>query len=380
MKPTYLLLHRALRNAGDFLIFERARRLIASVHPAAELLVAKAWQPLTGQLPVETIRGCQAIVVCGGPGYSDGMAERYPLGELTGGPPLVLMALGSHVVPGTDAQLAATRFDPQTRGFLDSVLARFPFLGARDRLTADLLGSNGYDRVLMTGDPAWYDLERIDAPLLAPTAITSIAITPPANPVYFRQAIELFEAVAARHHPARVTVVHHRGIQRPFVRLANAHGWQTRDITGDLAGFAVFDEHDLHLGYRVHAHLYATSRGRVSYLVAEDSRGTGVHRTLGQLGASGFDDRAASPAMGLALRHLPRLGNASRALTDRVGVAVSRLLPVPSVAEELAARLGDDLRAVFPAHVHARDVIRATLPTMRRMIENLPGDVAEAAG
>lgn len=372
MTPTYLLLHRAIRNAGDFLIFERARRLIATFRPDAELLVARAWEPLAGQLAPGAIGSSRAIVVCGGPGYANGMAGRYPLGTAGDDPPLVLLALGSNVLPGTDTQLAATTFDAETRAFLAGVTARFPFLGARDSLTAGLLEANGSTGVLMTGDPAWYDLDRIDAPLVVPDAIRSLALTPPANPAYFRQAIELFEAVVADHRPERVTVVHHRGVQLPFARLAARHGWASTDITGGLAGFATFDEHDVHVGYRVHAHLYATSRARVSYLVAEDSRGTGVHRSLGALGASGFDDRAGSPPMQALLPRLPRLGNAYRPGLDRLGLAVSRFLPLPSIAGQVSGRIGDDLRGGFPGHERARGVIRATLPTMRRMIEALP--------
>ena len=372
MNPRYLLLHRALRNAGDFLIFERARRLIAAVHPDAELIVAKAWLGLAGQVSDDVLRSCRAIVVCGGPGYGDGMAQRYPLGDVADGPPLVLLALGSFVVPGTDAQLASERFDGGTLEFLQRVRGRVPYLGARDAVTADLLRQNGLDGVLMTGDPAWYDLDAIDAPLHIPTAVAALALTPPANPAFFGQAIDLFEAIAARHRPARVTIVHHRGVQRPFARLAAGRGWSNRDITGSADGFSVYDDHDVHVGYRVHAHLYATSRGRPSYLVAEDSRGVGVHRSLGALGAVGFGQDADGRLARIAFHRLPRLANAYRPVLNRLGLPISRLLRMPGVSDELVARVDDDLARGFPGHVQAREVIRATLPTMRRMIEALP--------
>jgi hypothetical protein len=323
-------------------------------------------------VPDDVIRSCRAIVVCGGPGYGDGMAGRYPLGDVADRPPLVLLALGSFVVPGTDAQLESERFDRSTLAFLERVRGRVPYLGARDVVTADLLSQNGLDGVLMTGDPAWYDLDAIDAPLHAPSAIYSLALTPPANPAFFDQAIDLFEAIAARHQPARVTIVHHRGVQRPFARLAAARGWSNRDITGNAGEFSVYDDHDIHVGYRVHAHLYATSRGRPSYLVAEDSRGVGVHRSLGALGAVGFGQGADGVLARIAFRRLPRLANAYRPVLNRLGLPISRLLRMPRVSDELVARLDDDLAGGFPAHVQAREVIRATLPTMRRMIEALP--------
>lgn len=334
--------------------------------------MARAWQPLAEQVPGETLRRVRAIVVCGGPGYANGMAGRYPLGVGADDPPLVLLALGSHVVPGTDRQLAAFAFDEPTRRFLEDVARRVPFLGARDRLTAEILGRHGLASVLMTGDPAWYDLDRIDEPLLVPARIERVAFSPPANPAYFRQAVRLFERLERAVPGVAPTIVHHRGVQRPFADLAARRGWRSVDITGGATGFAAYDEADLHVGYRVHAHLYATSRGVVSYLVAEDSRGIGVHRTLGELGTAAFDERAAAPWMVALLEQLPRLANAHRAVLHRLGRPVGRVLPLPDVAGPLVDRLLADRAVGFPDHEQARGTIRATLPEMRRIIEALP--------
>jgi hypothetical protein len=55
-----------------------------------------------------------------------------------------------------------------------------------------------------------------------------------------------------------------------------------------------------------------------------------------------------------------------------VGIAVGRFAGVPDVADELVERIGRDAAAGFPDHEAARATIRATLPTMRQMIESLP--------
>jgi hypothetical protein len=370
----FLLLHRALRNAGDFLIFERARALISDGHPDVEQLVGKAWLPLADQFPLERVNACRAVIVCGGPGYGRGMRRLYPLAsadELR--VPVVLLALGSAVVPGTERQLAAHRFEPEDRDFLTWISERSAYLGARDALTAELLARAGFGGVLMTGDPAWYDLAAITSEPTVPQGIESLAFTPPANPVYFAQALGLLRGLVRARAGRLVTVVFHRGEQAPFAQLAAELGCATRDITGSAAGFSVYDEVDGHVGYRVHAHLYALSRGRQSYLVAEDSRGTGVLRTLGPLGVPGFRERAGdSPPMRLALRVMPRLGNPGRPITRRLGPALSRLLPVPDVADALLAQIDADAGAGFARHAAAQQIIRATLPTMRRMVASLP--------
>ncbi|MEO8208744.1 MAG: polysaccharide pyruvyl transferase family protein [Chloroflexota bacterium] len=371
MSNAFLLLHRALRNAGDALIFERARRLIAAEHPSARLDVAEAWRPLADQLPSRQLATYRAIVICGGPGYGPGMAGRYPLGDVGGLPPLVLLALGSYVTPGTTRQLASYRIDGDDRNFLEAVLARTPWLGARDPLTAGLLARNAFQRVLMTGDPAWYDMERIEDPVRAVFPPTRVAFTPPANPVYFAQARHLFETVAARWPEAAVTLVHHRGIQRPFARLAEARGWTQRDITGGWRGFEVYNTVDLHVGYRLHAHLYATSVGTPSYVVAEDSRGTGALRAMPGLGVPGFNVGGRAFRLQFLMGPAPRLANAQRPILNRVGPALGLLAGTPQLSD-LAAQIAEDARMGYPHQVAAREIIRATLPTMRKMIMDLP--------
>jgi hypothetical protein len=369
----FLLLHRALRNAGDSLIHERARRLIAAVHPGEELLEAEGWRPLSEQVPRATLRSARAVIVAGGPGYAPGMAERYPLGlDPTSDPPLVLLALGSAIVPGTARQVAAFRFDETSRAFLDGVLSRTPYLGARDELTAGLLRRAGYDQVLMTGDPAWYDLAVIDEPPHRPAGIERLAFTPPAGPIHFAQAVDLARALAAAYPSASGRIVHHRGRQRPFSRLAAQLGWDEVDITGGADGFATFDEVDVHVGYRVHAHLYCLSHGRPSWLVAEDSRGIGVLQTLGPLGVAGVRARDDGAIQRAAMRWLPRLANAYRPGTERLGLPVSRAFRMPDVGPVLLERIATETAAGQPALAAARDTIRATWPTMRTMIESLP--------
>jgi hypothetical protein len=370
-QPRYLLLRRALRNAGDFLIFERAKFLIESVRPDASIDAADAWRPLSEQIASEELGRYRAMIIAGGPGYATGLVRTYPLGPLDQLPPLVLLALGSFVVPGTPEQLGGFRFDNADREFLDQILTRSSMLGARDPVTARLLRANGYDRVLMTGDPAWYDLGRLFLDPIVPSRIGNVAFTPPANPAYFQQAVDLFERFASDRPDCSFTIVHHRGVQVPFERLAQRHGWLTREISGSAEGFAAYDEVDLHLGYRVHAHLYATSRGVLSYLIAEDSRGVGAIEGLGGLGIPGFGSGWGGVHR-LAMAKLPRYANPVRPGLWRLALPTSRILRAPDVSRAMVGQIRADEIEGFPAHYQARNNIRATLSDMQRMIATLP--------
>ena len=367
-----LLLHRALRNAGDSLIFERARRLITDVLPGTPLDVAEAWHRLDEQMPPGELRRYRAVVVCGGPGYVRGIHDLYPIGALEELPPLVLLALGSRVNPGTRRQLTSFRFDADDRRFLDEILSRSNSLGARDPLTAELLRANGYQRVTMTGDPAWYALDRIDQPARTPSAFAAIAFTPPANPAYYHQATLLFKALAAAEPRARGHVVFHRGVQPPFAEMAERLGWKPVDITGSAGGFRIYDEMDLHVGYRLHAHLYCTSVGTTSYVVAEDSRGIGMLQAFPGLGVPAFPSERGLPWLSLGMRAMPKLAATLPSAVSRAASPLGRLLGLPNVEGPLIATIEADRTNHFPAHSHARDVIRATLPVMRETIAAIP--------
>jgi len=62
---------------------------------------------------------------------------------------------------------------------------------------------------------------------------------------------------------------------------AKSFGYKVCDVSSDLDKISFYDDCDLHVGYRVHAHLYFISKRKPSYLVSEDGRGEGMIRTMG---------------------------------------------------------------------------------------------------
>lgn len=370
----HLLLHRAINNAGDYLIFDRAVKLIEASRPDLEYRVGKAWIPLLDQFSATEIRNFAAIVVCGGPGYQRNMYPRvYPLVDIERFPtPIALLALGSYVFPGTPTQLREYDLGHRTRRFLHHVLERTPYLGARDPVTDRLLRDNGLDRVLMTGDPAWYDLDRINAPMPMMHAIGSLAFTPPANPLFFPQAIAVMRCLVGRYPRAQRSVVFHSGQQATFRREASAGGWTIRDISGSVDGMRGYDAADLHVGYRLHAHLYALSRAIPTYLIAEDSRGHGANAAFAGIGFNALDGLRAHGTLIKSARritqrmpapHLWGRSAASRMLSDRW---------LSNVAAAVIDRIETDREGGWLGHEDARSRIRATLPTMIELIDALP--------
>jgi hypothetical protein len=255
--------------------------------------------------------------------------------------------------------------------FLASIVARAPFLGARDRLTASILSRSRLAPVRVGGDPAWYDLDRLDEPLIAPAIVRAVTFTPPANPVYEEQAADVLRSLHGRHPDAEITVVEHRDERIGLARAAAAVGAGFLDASGSALGMGLHDHADIHVGYRVHAHLYRLSRGQPSYLIAEDSRGRGALDMLGLLGALGFRDRGRGRVAGLWMRVALRAATRAWPAQDAIVSAASRYVAERAISDELSSQVSGDLLADFGRHRAAREVIRQTLPEMRNMIETI---------
>ena len=127
----------------------------------------------------------------------------------------------------------------------------------------------------------------------------------------------------------------------------------------------------MHVGYRVHAHLYCLSHSTPSYLIAEDSRGLGMLEALGELGASGIG--AHRRWIGESLWSLmPRLGSQRSTASRSLGLLVARIASMPDISSTVLAQIANDGRSGFARHVQAKNVIRQTYPAMVAMLEAIP--------
>ncbi len=184
---------------------------------------------------------------------------------------------------------------------------------------------------------------------------------------FHRQGESLLRALVAEYGSEAVTVVFHRHRQKTFMRLCASLGLDSLEISGGAEGFEHFDRVGLHVGYRVHAHLYCLSHETPSYLIAEDSRGLGMLETLGRLGTDGFGNGPSLVAEWL-WRDLPRLGSDRSGLTRRLGLGIATFARLPDVAGLLLAQILDDRASDHGRHVQAKTIIRDTVPADDRHV------------
>lgn len=371
MSVRYLLLHRAIRNAGDFLIRQRATELISEARPDAELVSGEGWRPLDEQFGQDLER-FDAIIVSGGPGFQRRMYPRiYPLVPLERiGVPLVLLSMGSYFFPADAASIDAHQLDSDTVRFLRWVAARAPAISTRDRLSATLLERAGIPCVRMTGDVAWYSSRNVR--LTPPADIDRIAFTPPANPLFYRDGLDVLAALRREFPRAHLLIALHRDPQPPFERAARKLSAEVVNLAGSVEGFETYDAVSLHVGYRLHAHLYRLSHGRPSYLLAEDSRGVGALQTLGPLGVDPFGVHRRGRHVSAAWSALPRIGNPSRLATRTIGMLAGSLMRYGDPSRPLLEQLSRDTADGFARHELALQQISMTRGTMDSVLDALP--------
>lgn len=284
------LMSGAYVNAGDFLIEQRCQKLLERFINDAEIHILK--RNISYNDKIDELNQYDLILFGGGPGYQKNMyPNRMPfisrLEELT--TPVSIMGWGWKGKNYPKAVYHNTISDPMTT-FLKFVEKYEIPLGCRDWYTLDYLYSNNIHNTIMTGCPAWYDLNYIDTLRLNTRSITdddfNICISDPALTPNKSLMLPLIIFLREKYPQANIQIILHRGTtpgDKPYINQAflEKNNLSFKDISGSTEGFQVYNNCSLHIGFRVHAHIYNLSRGNVSVLINEDMRGNGVNDALG---------------------------------------------------------------------------------------------------
>lgn len=183
-------------------------------------------------------------------------------------------------------------FTKEMMSFIDNISKQYP-LGCRDWYTIRTLQKSNVNNLIMTGCPAWYDLSKIDSLKLNKkyndikiTDNVTIGISDSAssgNKPYFYSMVNF---IIRKYYNADIKLFFHRGISNEDLAKVNLLCKECSrltyvDISGSAEGFKQYNQCFLHIGFRVHAHIYNLSQGNVSILINEDARGIGVNHALG---------------------------------------------------------------------------------------------------
>ncbi len=298
------LMSGAVKNAGDFLIVDRARKILGDTYPQSMMVTYCRNFPLTSE-QVKEINQMDFIVFAGGPFYKWNI---YPqslplvenLDELK--PPMFMLGGGWYGDTTKNKEVWSYKFSEQSKELLKRVQGDTDILGCRDYYAVKVLRENGIQSVLMTGCPAWYDIAKIGKRLDHSLHIDKIAVSDPADIFHFGgQSVEIVQYLRKKFPCSKIVYVFHRGTnadsytsEKTAAKIGllkeKLSEMQVRfyDIAYGCKGFKIYDDCDLHVGHRVHAHIYNLSQRKCSILVEEDSRGAGVNEALGLWGIKAY--------------------------------------------------------------------------------------------
>jgi len=299
-----VLLSGQIKNIGDFLITDRARKLFEHFVDS-DIVILDRTKKLDDKLNI--INKARFVVLCGGPAYAVNIYKGiYPLVDdlslIT--VPIIPFGLGWCGFPiGKPLEF---KFNKESSVFLKDVHINIDFSSCRDEITESVVKNNGMSNVQMTGCPVWYDLEFIDKEFSGFKA-NNIVITTAAAPRLFWQNIKLVRLIKKEFPNAEnVYFSFHRGIMPDkYTKVVTSIGYilmcigakifmpsiKIKDVAYKMEKLDFYRDMDFHIGYRVHAHLYFLSQRKPSMLINEDGRGVGMMQTLG-LPMLNIDDKA----------------------------------------------------------------------------------------
>lgn len=291
---TYVLLTGAIKNVGDFLILSRTKKLIEKF-TKRDYVVIEAWKPLDNHL--ELINESDAVIICGGPGVQSNFYPNvYPLTRNLDDimVPLILLGTGWYDYIGDDISLNHFNFSSTSLKALKKLSLSSDFISCRDYLTKKILIKHGFTKVLMTGCPAWYDLNFLNKPFNTHVQPKKIVFTPAQNRLYFEQSIKIMKLLKSMFPYATLYCSFHRGWDlggntteeeaNRFSKLrteALKLGYKVVNAAYDLSNIDFYKQCDLHIGYRLHGHVAFLSQRKPSFLLCEDSRGRGFSEAVG---------------------------------------------------------------------------------------------------
>lgn len=382
MQSRYILLTGGKNNAGDFLIKYKAKRLFKEHRKDREIIDWDGWKPLTEE-QIDTINDSKALILMGGPSMQGNMYPGvYPLVEDLSRikVPILTMGVGYKEESGLWQNTGAYLFSRTTSQLLNRINSAVYKSSVRDYHTLNVLLSKKLNAFIMTGCPALYEPDMIGKPIHTPDEYKTIAFSLGVSYLQSSgmnfQMKALIEKLRKQYPQAKITVYFHHKInlqnslQKEWTEWLDNKMISYEDISGSETRMVeVYSSCDIHIGYRVHAHVHASSMGRPSILINEDSRGKGFYTVMGGMILDGYFV-------------LPRFNRPDASLLYKSMGAVKKLYSLMRIDSGLESYSGipDDViqqmeyekKNNFPRTRVVRSNIDLHYEEMKRFIASLP--------
>lgn len=372
----YYQLTGAKKNMGDFLIEQRSLALLKSVKGDENVELIPRWE-VPNDETLKKLSKAKAIILAGGPFYKQNVPfENKVFQKIKDlGVPIVFMGGGSKYRVCQEFKVP-TKLKSTSIDYLEEVQKNAP-LTCRDHVTERMLRSNGLSNVLMTGCPVWYDLKKIGFEGEFPKEIKKVVLSLPQDFALKNQASDLIVQTRKRFKDAEIYCSFNRGIEvdehtpeeeslvlKQFLKVCEENSVHATDTSYDLKKIEFYHDCDIHIGYRVHSHIYFLSQKKPSYLISEDSRGVGVSESLGTI-------------MAPALKHFVSFNFSSHFGSNTLNRVVSGLFsrsltPDSKVVSSVLKEVETDLNSGFSNYKNVYEKIDQYYEVMIKFLKQLP--------
>jgi hypothetical protein len=184
--------------------------------------------------------------------------------------PIFLIGSSWCVFPGIIEQ-TNLKINPKIKALIKYIIKdNRSLITARDLFTCELLKNNGIN-VDVTGDLALFDFNKINTKI-DNNKIEKIAISLPHNINFYKNCIKLREYLENKFKVFIVTQQY----------LADNKSY--KELFGEANNLEWYKNIDIHIGFRLHAHLWFLRNRKPSILIAEDGRGWGHINTFDDIG------------------------------------------------------------------------------------------------
>ena len=282
------VLYGAINNAGDFIIYERGKKLLESfLDDNFDFTYKPRSKPIDGDF--------DGLVVLGGPLISRKMHIQSKnileyIKKIGNDIPIFCIGLG----------ISGENFDSDKNYFLDCESISFwryvyetsKLFSVRDKITYNVLKNYGIEAEL-TGCPALFNLEKLkrNKVLSKNKKINKIAITipnlslTPFSIKSFLLSLYFLFTLKRKFNKKELGLFFQHGYDnlanKTMQKLANTIGIKTYDISGkSLDSSKELYKYDVHIGTRLHSHIYFLSSNKASFLFNVDMRTEAFLKTI----------------------------------------------------------------------------------------------------
>lgn len=194
--------------------------------------------------------------------------------------PFSCIAAGTDLPVNMDENIYAD-ITESTQSLLTQINNKAVSFTTRGVLSQFLCETLGLNQSKFNGDIAFYNTKYSKNKFVSDQDIKNIVISDPHRPKAYLNSIKVLVGGLKILFPNATIVLAQHGINPIVEEYCKAENIESiRIYEKPNSGLDIYDNADLHVGYRVHAHVSALTRRKYSYLLEQDGRGCDYGLTI----------------------------------------------------------------------------------------------------